>query len=159
MMRFLRSSTFFLSFFLALALVAAADPVPPLAGDNLVSNPWFRSASNPSNAGLDGWTDPQGLWGTSQKVSNPTPDGVTGTSARLALGSANGGDPSGQDAYLRTVVASDPALRTLKFQTWVVTLYLEQATVTVAGGNSPQGPWTQVWQPWSSTVSSGGIWG
>lgn len=154
----LRAATTFILLCLTIALVAGAAPAPPLAGDNLIANPWFRAAADPTDAGLDGWTDPQNLWGTSQKPSNPSPDGVNGTAARLANGSGNGQDHGGQDGYLSTVVTANPALRTLRFQTWAVTLFLEQATVTVAGANGPQGPWTNLWQPWSSQASGDGVW-
>ncbi|HUF36902.1 MAG TPA: hypothetical protein VMN57_00110 [Anaerolineales bacterium] len=36
---------------------AWAYPAPPLPDDNLIINPWFRSAENPNQAGLDGWTN------------------------------------------------------------------------------------------------------
>ncbi|MDY7094864.1 MAG: DNRLRE domain-containing protein [Acidobacteriota bacterium] len=147
-----------LCFLLLCTAPLAAEPAPALAGDNLITNPWFRSAGDPTDAGLDGWSQPQNIWGTSQKLSNPTPDGVTGTAARFAAGSGDGQDHSGEDAYLSTVVVSDPALRTLRFQTWVVSLFLEEATVTVYGGSGAQGPWTQVWQPWATTTSGNGVW-
>ena len=75
-----------------------AFQVTELPPGNLIQNPWFRSAADPSASALDGWTDAAGLdkyWSSSQKESNPSPDIVIagtcghqpvycGTSARLS---------------------------------------------------------------------------
>jgi hypothetical protein len=126
----------------------------------LLTNPWFRSASNPNKPGLDGWTDAAGpnvYWSTSQKDSNPSPDSVQGTSARFAFGSGQGGGTGqgGVDAYLYQVVSADSMKQTLQFQTQWVTSWIEQATVTIYGGASPGGPWTSVWVPLLVIDSSG----
>lgn len=139
-----------------------AQTIEPLPDDNLVQNPWFRSGSEPS---LAGWFDQAGsnvIWSLSQKNSNPSPDQVQGTSARLAFGSGQGGGTGqgGVDAYLYQVVSADPALNHLKFKIHWVTGYIERAAVTIYGGSSVEGPWTAVWTPLdiNQQSSSGGFW-
>ncbi len=131
----------------------AALEVDPLPAGNLVSNPWFRSAARTTKPGLDGWTDPaapNGYWTTSQKSTNPTPDGISGTSSRLADGRGQGGGGFGQggvDAWLYQVVEANPSNTTLWFFTHWVTGWIDEASITIYGGETPQGPWTQVWVP------------
>lgn len=139
-----------------------AQTVDSLPDDNLVQNPWFRSGNQPS---LAGWTDAAGsnvIWSTSQKDSNPSPDGIQGTSARLAFGSGQGGGTGqgGVDAYLYQVVAADPALNHLKFKIHWVTGWIDRAAVTIYGGSSAEGPWTAVWTPLdiNQTTSSNAAW-
>lgn len=142
--------------------VFAQTIVEPLPDNNLIQNPWFRSGNQPS---LAGWTDAAGsnvIWSLSQKPSNPSPDEVLGTSARLAFGSGQGGGTGqgGVDAYLYQVVAADPALTHLRFKTQWVTQWIDRATVTIYGGSSADGPWTAVWTPLdvNQNTSSGGAW-
>lgn len=139
-----------------------AQVVDSLPDDNLVQNPWFRSGNQPS---LAGWTDQSGsnvIWSLSQKDSNPSPDQVQGTSARLAFGSGQGGGTGqgGVDAYLYQVVTADPALNHLKFKIHWVTGWIDRAAVTIYGGNSAEGPWTAVWTPLdiNQTTSSDAFW-
>jgi len=55
-------------------------------------------------------------------------------------------DP-GVDAALYQIVAADPAKRTLKFDMFWVAHTINPAKVTVFGGDSEKGPWTELWQP------------
>ena len=142
--------------------VFAQTIVDPLPDNNLVENPWFREGNKPS---LAGWTDAAGsnvIWSLSQKPSNPGPDAVLGTSARLAFGSGQGGGTgqAGVDAYLYQVVSADPSLNHLWFKIHWVTQWIERATVTIYGGNSAEGPWTAVWTPLDidQNTSTGGAW-
>jgi len=125
--------------------------VHPLPEDNLVLNPWFREGNKPS---LDGWVDAtvgNGGWVASQKAGNPSPDQVIGTAARISTGRGAerkgwSVDP-GVDTYLYQVVSADPTKRTLKFDMYWVTHTVDPVTVTVFGGDSSEGPWTELWQP------------
>lgn len=142
--------------------VLAQTLVDPLPDGNLVENPWFRDGNRPS---LEGWTDAAGnnvIWSLSQKQSNPSPDQVMGTSARLAFGSGQGGGTGqgGVDAYLYQIVAADPASTHLNFKIHWVTQWIDRATVTIYGGNSADGPWTAVWTPLdiNQDTSTGGAW-
>ena len=144
---------------------AYAFQVPDLPPGNLLFNPWFRSISNPTLSSLDGWIDaagPNKYWSTSQKESNPSPDIVEsgvcgfekvycGTGARLSPmpGQSGGIGVPGVDAYLYQVVSSDSSHHKLKFFTHWVSHKIDPAEVTIYGGNSPQGPWTKVWVPFS----------
>lgn len=166
MTRHLRNSLFVLCLILFLlwgtGTAVLAQTIEPLPDDNLVQNPWFRSGNQPS---LAGWTDQAGsnvIWSLSQKDSNPSPDQVQGTSARLAFGSGQGGGTGqgGVDAYLYQVVPADAALNHLKFKIHWVTGWIDRAAVTIYGGNSAEGPWTAVWTPLdiNQDTSSGAIW-
>lgn len=140
-------------------------PVPPLPEDNLIVNPWFRSANNPSMPGLDGWTNvlQNGVgWGVSQKESNPSPDIVIagacgfkevycGTSARWANERRQNQVTSypGLDVYLFQVMETDPSHRKLKFFMYWVNHRIEVAEVKIYGSVSPQGEWIEVWTPLS----------
>ena len=142
--------------------VLAQTIVDPLPDNNLIENPWFREGNQPS---LAGWTDAAGsnvIWSLSQKQSNPGPDQVLGTSARLAFGSGQGGGTgqAGVDAYLYQVVAADPSLNHLLFKIHWVTQWIDRATVTIYGGDSADGPWTAVWVPLDvdQSTSTGGAW-
>jgi hypothetical protein len=146
---------------------ALAFPVPPLPDDNLVSNPWFRSATDPTKSALDGWTDAAGqdkYWSSSQKESNPSPDIIVsgvcgfqpvycGTGARLSTtpGQSGGVAKPGVDSYLYQVVPANSSHRKLTFFTHWVSHQVEIAEVTIYGGNSPNGPWTSLWVPFSHT--------
>jgi hypothetical protein len=139
--------------------VAFAFPVPELPEDNLVVNPWFRSASNPAQAGFDGWTRvlTDGLsWGPSQKVSNPAPDIVVagtcgfeqvycGTAARWA--EQSGILYPNIDVFAYQIVASDPSQRKLKFFAHYVSHRVDVGAVSIYGGDSADGPWTLLWVP------------
>lgn len=152
----------FLLLFSSGTAVFAQTIVEPLPDNNLIENPWFREGNQPS---LAGWTDAAGsnvIWSLSQKQSNPSPDQVVGTSARLAFGSGQGGGTGqgGVDAYLYQVVAADPSLNHLQFKIHWVTQWIDRATVTIYGGNSTEGPWTAVWVPLDidQSTSTGGLW-
>jgi hypothetical protein len=167
MNRFLRNRLFVLLLALFVLLgsstaVLAQTIVDPLPDNNLIENPWFREGNQPS---LAGWTDAAGsntIWSLSQKQSNPGPDQVLGTSARLAFGSGQGGGTgqAGVDAYLYQVVAAEPSLNHLRFKIHWVTQWIDRATVTIYGGNSADGPWTAVWVPLdiNQSTSTGGAW-
>ena len=160
-----RSLILFTIIFLLLSsgtAVLAQTLVEPLPDNNLVENPWFRQGNQPS---LTGWTDSAGnnvIWSLSQKQSNPSPDQVVGTSARLAFGSGQGGGTGegGVDAYLYQVVSANAALTHLNFKIHWVTQWIDRATVTIYGGNSADGPWTAVWVPLdiNQSTSTGGAW-
>ncbi|MGH2537034.1 MAG: hypothetical protein ACRDHL_06550 [Candidatus Promineifilaceae bacterium] len=142
---------------------ALAFEVAPLPAGNLITNPWFRSQTDPNASALDGWTDAAGLnadWSTSQKESNPSPDIVIsgvcgqqlvycGTSARLSLtpGQTGGVAEPFAHAYLYQVVAANPLKRHLKFFAHWVSHIVDPAEVTIYGGQSQNGPWTPVWTP------------
>lgn len=144
---------------------AYSYPVPPLPEDNLMTNPWFRSVSNPAEPGFDGWTpvliDGVG-WGLSQKESNPSPDLVIsgrcgfkqvycGTGARWA-NERNEGDTlsyPGLDVYLYQIVNAEAANRKLNYSMYWVNHKIDVAEVKVYGSDSANGAWTEVWQPFS----------
>lgn len=167
MHRFVKTRIFILLITIALLLVSgtavlAQTLVEPLPDNNLVENPWFREGNQPS---LAGWTDAAGanvIWSLSQKQSNPSPNQVLGTSARLAFGSGQGGGTGqgGVDAYLYQIVAADASLSHLQFKIHWVTQWIDRATVTIFGGNSADGPWTAVWVPLDidQSTSTGGAW-
>ena len=139
--------------------VTHAFPVPGLPGDNLIVNPWFRSANDRTAPGFDGWTRlyTNGVsWGPSQKESNPSPDIVVsgtcgfkevycGTAARWA--EQSGVLYPNIDVFMYQVVAADPSQRQLRFFSHYVSHRVERAAVTIFGSNSPDGPWTVLWIP------------
>lgn len=142
-------------------------PVPPLPEDNLVSNPWFRSTSDPRAAGLDGWTNvlQNGIgWDLSQKESNPSPEiiisGVCGfkevycgTGARWANETINKELYShpGIDAVIYQIIPADPSHRKLKFSMYWVNHKLEVFEVKIYGSALEDGPWQEVWSPFYLT--------
>lgn len=128
--------------------VVSAAEAPDLPPDNLITNPWFRDASNTTGS-HDGWTVGE-EWGLSQKNHNPTPDGVQGTSVRLGIPKAT----FGVDSYIYTVVEANPDNLILRFQTWAVSRNLYKARVIVYGSESLDGPWEALWQPWYEEHSS-----
>lgn len=142
-----------------------AFQVDPLPENNLVINPWFRDKSDPTTARLDGWTDAagrDGLWGLSQKSTNPSPDqfvsgkcgGVPdycGTAARLH---PDTGVPIGVDAYLYQVIAADPANRKLHYFAHWVAHAIDVAEVTIYGAKTADGPWTEVWKPFHQEIET-----
>jgi hypothetical protein len=139
--------------------VAYAFPVPELPGDNLIVNPWFRSESNSTQAGFDGWTRvlTDGIsWGPSQKVSNPSPDIVVagtcgfeqvycGTAARWA--EQSGVLYPNIDVFAYQIVAADPSQRNLKFFAHYVSHRVDVGAVKIYGSDSADGPWTLLWVP------------
>ncbi|MFY9564435.1 MAG: hypothetical protein WAQ71_09530, partial [Limnochordia bacterium] len=135
--------------------------VDPLPADNLIENPWFRIGDQPSLAGWVEATPGPGGWTASQKQGNPTPDDVIGTAARISTGRGDMRtgwtvDP-GVDAALYQIVAADPAKRTLKFDMFWVAHTINPAKVTVFGGDSENGPWTELWQPFYKVEISGNL--
>lgn len=125
--------------------------VPQLPEDNLIKNPWFRTGNRPS---LDYWveaTPSAGGWVASQKPGNPTQDNTIGTAARISTG--RGTDNRGRtvepgvDTYLYQIVSADPQKRTLKFDMYWVTHTVDPVEVTIYGGSSADGPWTEIWKP------------
>lgn len=144
-------------------LKAWAYPVPELPSDNLIENPWFRSAADPNKAGLDGWTNitAGGVgWGLSQKEDNPSPEMLVGkgcaykaaycgTAARWANEADQGGTQSypGVDVYLSQVVSTNSSHRRLNFSMYWANHKLEVAEAMVYGANAPNGPWNFVWRP------------
>ena len=140
-------------------MVAHAFPVPELPEDNLIVNPWFRSASDPRVYGFDGWTLPMTdgvTWGLSQKESNPSPDivvsGVCGSQQVYCGTAARWAAQSGVvypniDVFAYQVVAADPSHRQLKFFTHYVSHLVEVGAVNIYGGDSSEGPWELVWVP------------
>lgn len=143
-----------------------AFQVDNLPNDNLIINPWFRSLTNNSKPGLDGWTDANGLdadWTLSQKDSNPSPNLLVsgrcnnlpeycGTAAKLSADDGKGEVNS--DAYLYQVVAANPSNTHLKFFTHWVAHAVNPAEVNIYGGNSQSGPWTKVWTPLYQEIDS-----
>jgi hypothetical protein len=139
--------------------IAYAFRVAELPEDNLIVNPWFRSASNQNLAGFDGWTRPltDGVtWGLSHKESNPSPNLVVigrcgsqqvycGTAARWA--EQDGVLYPNIDVYAYQVVAADSSRRKLKFFAHYVSHRVEVGAVNVYGGPSADGPWELVWTP------------
>ena len=138
-------------------------PVSPLPEDNLITNPWFRSASNPATAGLDGWTnvlqDGAG-WEAGQKGSDPSPDILIsgacgfkevycGSVIRWANVKDRGGVSSypGVDAYIYQVVKADAAHRKLKFFMYWVNHRVDVVEVNIYGADSPEGEWAKIWTP------------
>ncbi|NUM46875.1 MAG: hypothetical protein HUU38_19385, partial [Anaerolineales bacterium] len=146
---------------------ALGYPVPPLPEDNLITNPWFRSVSDPRVAGLDGWTNilQDGIgWDLSQKETNPSPDIVTsgvcgfkevycGTGARWANETIDKTLIShpGIDAVMYQVVQTDPSHRHLKFSMYWVNHKLDVFEVKIYGATTAEGPWTSVWNPFYLT--------
>jgi hypothetical protein len=131
--------------------------VSQLPEDNLLKNPWFKVGNTPS---LEGWTltsTGRGGWGASQKPGNPTPDDSIGTSARISTG--RGADKKGWSVDpgvttgLYQIVNADPGNTILSFHMYWVTHTVDPAKVTVYGGDSPQGPWKEVWVPFNQTYT------
>jgi hypothetical protein len=147
------------------AFAYQVDQLPP---DNLVYNPWFRDPADPTRSSLAGWTDAAGenqYWSTSQKLSNPSPDefvagpcggepGYCGTSARLNTtpGKSGGTGGVGADAYLYQVIPADPENTRLKYFAHWVAHAIDPAEVTINGGETPEGPWVQVWRPFHAVL-------
>jgi hypothetical protein len=145
-----------------------AFPVDELPDDNLIENPWFRSAGNDS--GLDGWIDVGGnnkYWSSSQKASNPTGDQISagpcgsqelycGTAARLdpTMGKSGGMGIPGVDSYLYQVIEADRTDRKLIFFAHWVSHEIEVAEVSIYGGDSADGPFELVWVPFYHTQDS-----
>ena len=141
--------------------------VEPLPQDNLITNPWFRSASDPRVAGLDGWTNVlvDGIgWDLSQKESNPSPEIVVsgvcgfkevycGTGARWANETIDKElfSHPGIDAVMYQVVSANPAHRKLKFFMYWVNHKLDVFEVKIYGASTADGPWTDVWNPFYLT--------
>jgi len=100
--------------------------------------------------GMDSWISDV-KWGATDKDGNPTPDEVLGTAARISTG--RGESQVGQtvqpgvDTYLYQIIAADPAKRTLKFDMYWVTHTVNPGEVTIFGGESPDGPWNELWKP------------
>lgn len=146
---------------------ASAFQVSALPADNLIKNPWFRSAAG-GMPGLDDWTPGPTPFGGSQKESNPSPDiwvapdcnnqqvycgtAIRWAEQRPACPQTN----VGKDATISQVVSvpagheSDTALR---FHTWWVSHRIEIAEVVIAAADSPTGPWTDVWTPFSKSFT------
>lgn len=130
-----------------------AFSVLPLPSDNLIQNPWFRSAARPSKAGFDFWThDP--YWVTQQKDNQPSPDSVVGTAVKIGPAKYNGTGVPGVNGYIYQVVSAPQAHDTLHFQTWWIGVYHEEFTVTVYGSINVDGPWANIWVPLSETDST-----
>lgn len=138
-------------------------PVPQLPADNLIHNPWFRSTSDPSMAGLDSWTpelNQDVSWGISQKESNPAPEVIIsgvcgfkevycGTGTRWANEFDNGDSVSypGIDVYISQVVQADPNKRRLRFFMYFVNHRLNIGEAVISGSQNSNGPWEEVWVP------------
>jgi hypothetical protein len=143
---------------------ARAFQVDPLPSDNLVQNPWFRSASNSTRAGMDGWTnvgESGSLWTLSQKSTNPSPDmfvsgrcgnvpDFCGTAAKLAADDAKG--VVGADTFLYQVITANPENKKLKFFMHWVAHEVNPLEVVIYGGESAEGPWIEVWKPFYQVV-------
>ena len=143
-------------------MAAFGYPVEPLPEDNLIVNPWFRSADEPSVAGTDGWVvvtvDGVG-WGKSQKETNPSPDIVIsgvcgfqevycGTGMRWAHSQSKGEIEKhpNLDVYFFQIVQADPGQRKLKFSMHWVNHKIDIFEVVVYGSESADGPWVPVWE-------------
>jgi hypothetical protein len=140
-----------------------AFQVSELPEGNLIKNPWFRNATKPSLSGLDDWIDAAGLdetWSSSQKPSNPAHEIIVsgvcgnqeiycGTAARLSdkPGQSGGTVNLGEDAYLYQVVQADPKHTKLKFFAHWVSHAVAPAEIEIYGGDSPNGPWSFLWEP------------
>lgn len=144
-----------------------AYQVAPLPEGNLIQNPWFQSAGNPSQPGFDGWTPvlQDGIgWGLSQKESNPAPvlyvagkcgnqQVYCGTGARWANYNDEGATTShpGMDVYLYQVVQADPTARRLNYFMYWVNHKVDIFEVVIYGSNSAGGPWEVAWRPFVLT--------
>lgn len=153
--------------FLSTPQKAFGYPVEPLPADNLITNPWFRSASDPRVAGLDGWTNilVDGIgWDLSQKESNPSPEVIVsgvcgfkevycGTGARWANETIDKElfSHPGVDAVMYHVVSANPAHRKLKFFMYWVNHKLDVFEVKIYGASTADGPWNEVWDPFFLT--------
>lgn len=138
-----------------------AFPVPQLPEDNLIVNPWFRDAATPTTPGFDGWTRllTNGVtWGPSQKVSNPTPEIIVsgvcgfeqvfcGTAARWAK--QDGIVYPNIDVVMYQVVTANPFHHELTFFSHWVSHRVALAEISIYGGNTSGGPWTELWTPLS----------
>lgn len=139
--------------------LANAFQVVGLPSDNLIKNPWFRTNNI---ASLEYWVSATGEWSCSQKESNPTPTIVVapkcdyknvycGTAARVSPDT--GGicelkmPALNKDIYIYQVVSANPANKTLKYDASWVSHIVTPAYVSVFASESPNGPWTKVWQP------------
>jgi hypothetical protein len=141
---------------------ALAFQVDPLPIDNLIQNPWFRSTTNPTRAGLDSWIDVKNYWTLSQKISNPSPDEFIsgrcnpstptycGTAAKLAADDGNA--IVGVDSYLYQIVPADPTHKKLKFFVHWVAHLVDPFEVKIFGGDQINGPWNHIWTPLNQVV-------
>ncbi|MEM7330673.1 MAG: hypothetical protein AAF490_01185 [Chloroflexota bacterium] len=136
---------FLLAIEVPFVLAEEADTLPE---DNLIINPWFRDETN-TTASHDGWeiTD---AWGLSQKNTNPTPDDVVGTSARIGTPKAS----YNEDHRMSQIIEADESQPVLLFQMWQVSRSLVELDATIYVSDSPDGPWEPVWTPWNQQLSS-----
>ncbi len=137
--------------------------VKGLPQDNLISNPWFQQSGDLGGIGLKDWLEPAesiASWGSIRTDTVPSPqafisetceteDKICGTAASLSHSSADLASGSVAEAILYQVVSSDRSHQTLKFSTYWAATSVDHAEIVVFGGNSPDGPWTQIWMPFS----------
>ncbi len=76
-----------------------------------------------------------------------------GTSAKLSADDGYG--IVGVDTYMSQVVSTTPENKKLKFFMHWVAHEVDPLQVNVYGGNSPDGPWVSVWQPFHQVVLKG----
>ncbi|MFQ5506458.1 MAG: hypothetical protein ACE5F1_16940, partial [Planctomycetota bacterium] len=115
--------------------------VPQVAADNLVANPWFRSASG-NTGSMNKWTVGKGSWHATKKGHNPSPDTLGQTAADLDSRLANG-----QDTWIYQVLRANSLHTRLRFQMYWVTIMMVRVYARIQGASSATGPWTPIWTP------------
>jgi len=123
-----------------------SDPPPTMSG-NLLSNPYFEGCHNCTD--INAWVN-DGHWDISIKAHNPS---INDTAARCTLPTVAGSCIGGGPANLFQVVQANASDRTLSFSISYI-ISRAKGVVTIYGGGTPNGPWTELWVPWTGT--SGG---
>jgi len=101
---------------------------------------------------MNGWTVGRGWWTATKKDHNPSPDTLGYTAADLDNRGVAG------DTWISQDVAADPNATVLRFQTYWVTISMQRVYARVLAAQSQQGPWTEVWVPWSRTSAHTKTW-
>lgn len=128
--------------------------LPPTSGaptGNLLANPYFEG--DHSSTVIPGWVN-DGQWDISVKPHNPSPNN---TSARINGPEQHGEYQQGETAVIYQIVEGGGS--NLAASIACVHHQAEVMQVTIFGSQSPDGPWTSVWQPFDLSVCGFADWG
>lgn len=126
-----------------------ATSVPPTG--NLLANPYFEG--DHSSTVIPGWVN-DGQWDISVKPHNPSPND---TSARINGPEQAGEYQQGETAVIYQIVEGGGS--NLAASIACVQHQAEVMQVTIFGSQSPDGPWTSVWQPFDLSACGFADWG
>jgi len=118
---------------------------------NLLANPYFEG--DHSSTVIPGWVN-NGLWDISVKPHNPSPNN---TAARINDPEQQGESQPGETAVIYQIVEGGGS--SLAASIACVEHYAEVMQVTIFGSQSPDGPWTSVWQPFDLSACGFADWG